>query len=146
MKHPLVKKLEEKLLPEFEKVAEKIRQKIPNIMVTVNGYTVGSATQYQGYGFCIDCTLTDASNDETDNVALTVNLGHLTTTPKIDAGVGWGHPSGESEACFRDWGGLFPSESSMKVSDESLEDLYKDLPRLYEALFKALKRRKPADE
>ncbi len=146
MKHPLVKELEEKLLPEFEKVAEKINKTFSNISARAYGYSVGSLTQYQGHGFCIDCIFADASNDETDNVALTVNLGHLTTVPKIDADVGWGHPSGYGEATFREHIGLFPSESSTKVSNEVLEDLFKSLPRLYESLFKALERRKPPDE
>ena len=140
----LVKKLEERLLPEFEKIAEKIRQEIPNVRVDVYSDTVGSLTQYQGYGFWIDCLFT-ADYGETDNVGLDVSLGYLTTIPRICAGVGWGYPSGESEASFRDWGGSFPNDG-MIVSDEILEELYKDLPRLYEVLFEALKRRKPADE
>lgn len=145
MKHPLVKKLEEKLLPEFEEVAEKIRRETVNINVSVDGYSVGAATQYQGYGFCIDCILTDASSNESDNVALCVSLGHLTTIPKIDADVSWGYPSGYIEASFLNSWSSFPSENSTKVSNEILEDLYKTLPRLYEALFEALERRKPAD-
>lgn len=123
----------------------KIREEIPNVMVNVYSASVGSLTQYQGWGFYIDCALTDAFYDETDNVGLDVGLGHLTTIPKISAGVGWGHPSGENETQFRNWGGVFPDEGIV-FSDEVLEDLYKDLPRLYEALFEALKRRKPADE
>lgn len=135
----LVAKLEEKLLPEFRKIADRINQTIPNVMASAYGSSVGSLTQFQGYSFGIDCILTDASDDETDNVALDVCLGYLTTTPRICAGVGWG------EASFREWSGRFPDEGII-VSDEVLEDLYKDLPRLYEALFKALKRRKPGDE
>jgi len=134
--NPLVKKLEERLLPEFEEVAEKIRLEIPNVRVDVYSDTVGSLTQYQGYSFWIDCLFT-ADYGEPDNIALDVSLGYLTTSPRICAGAG--------EASFRDWSGSFPNEGIM-VSDEVLEDLYKDLPRLYEALFQALKRRKPADE
>ena len=44
--HPLVKKLEEKLLPEFEKVAEKIRKEIPNVSVRVYASESGSATEF----------------------------------------------------------------------------------------------------
>jgi hypothetical protein len=72
-----------------------------------------------------------------DYVALGVNL-HLETVPEIIAEVFWGEPSGCVEATF--------SDKLMKVSDDVLEDLYKDLPRLYGALFGALKRRKPPDE
>ncbi|MEP6900799.1 MAG: hypothetical protein ABJA66_03555 [Actinomycetota bacterium] len=132
-------------MPEFEEIAEKIRQEIPNVIVTVSSDTIGSQTQFQGYDFWIECLFT-SDYEETDNVALTVGLGHLTTTPRIEAGVIWGYPSGKGEeASFRNWGGIFPNEGII-VSDEVLEDLYRDLPRLYEALFEALKRRKPIDE
>jgi hypothetical protein len=144
--NPLVTRLEEKLLPEFRKIAEKIRQEISNVRVSVYSTEIGSETQFQGHDFCIDCLFLGAfKEDETDNVALMVNLGYLKTIPRIDADVGWGYPSGKNEASFKNWGGIFPDEGII-VSDEILEDLYKDLPRLYEALFKALRRRKPSDE
>lgn len=143
--HPLVKKLEEKLLPDFRKIAERINNSFPNIIATVDSSSVGSLTEYQGHGFYIDCIIEDAFDDAPDNVCLDVGLSFLTTLPRIRAGVGWGHPSGTSEAEFKDWGGGFPTEG-MIVTEEILEELYNDLPRLYEALFKALERRKPADE
>jgi hypothetical protein len=144
--HPLVKKLEERHLPEFEEIAERIRREIPNVSVRVYSAEVGSLTQYQGHGFYIDCLFLGAFEDsEPDNVGLIVGLGYLTTSPRISADVGWGYPSGYNEASFRDWGGIFPNEGII-VSDKVLEDLYKDLPRLYEALFEALRRRKPPDE
>ena len=43
--HPLVKKLEEKLLPEFEKVAAKIREEIPN----VSGYIGSSSSGWMNF-------------------------------------------------------------------------------------------------
>ena len=149
-KHPLVEKLEKRLLPEFEEIAERIRQEIPNIGVTVYSLPCGSLTTWQGHDFHIDCLLmdivvmTDNPDDLPDNIALTVGLGHLTTVPKMFADVVWGYPSGSSEANFRDDGEIFPNEG-MIVTDELLEDLYADLPRLYEALFEALRRRKPKD-
>lgn len=143
--HPLVEKLEKRLLPEFEKIAEKIRREIPNASVRVYSSGVGSLTQYQGHGFYIDCILT-ADCGDTDNIGLEVSLSYLTTTPGICAYVCWGHPSGHSEIGFpENWTGRFPDEGVM-ASDAALEDLYKNLPRLYGALFRALKRRKPGDE
>ena len=142
--HPLVEKLEKRLSPEFEEIANKIRQKIPDVAVRVYSAEVGSATKFQGYSFYIDCMFT-ADYGETDNVGLDVGLGHLTSTPRIEAGVGWGYPSGQCETSFRNWGGLFPDQGII-VTNDVLEELYKDLPRLYEALFEALQRRKPDDE
>lgn len=138
----LVTKLEEKLLPEFKKIADRINQTIPNVKASAYGSSVGSLTDFQGYSFFIDCILTadilyDA-DEVADNVALSIGLRHLNTIPKIDADVCWGHPSGRIEAEF--------SDNLLEVSDEVLRDLYKFLPKLYAALFKALKRRKPSDE
>lgn len=150
MKHPLVEKLEKRLLPEFEEVAEKILQEILHIKVDVYSLPCGSLTTYQGHDFHIDCILMDIAtlmenpDDLPDNIALTVGLGHLTTIPKFYADVVWGYPSGSLEVRFKDDDGMFPDEG-MIVTDEILEELYQDLPRLYEALFEALRSRKPRD-
>lgn len=141
--HPLVEKLEKRLVPEFRKIADRINQTIPNVSAQIEAHEVGSLTPYQGYSFWISCVFTADLLVETDNVALGVSLCHLTTIPRISAGVGWGYPSGYSEA---DYGDGDSSNDWTIVSDDVLEDLYKNLPRLYGALFIALKRRKPADE
>jgi len=145
----LIAKLEEKLLPEFEKVKDRINQTIPNVIANVESHEVGSLTEYQGYSFCISCLfkadILYTADEVADNVALVVTLCYLTTTPEIFAYVCWGHPSGYSEADFPKYAEGY-SQKSLPVSDKVLEELYKDLPRLYGALFKALKRRKPGDE
>ena len=151
--NPLVKKLEARLLPEFEEVAEKIRATSPDVLVRVYPSSSGSLTEFQGYEFWIDCDFIKPLG-EFDNVTLGVAFCHITTIPRIHADVSWGLPSNYTEADFYDiypesessqWYGSF-TENGLIVTDEILEDLYKDLPRLYEALFEALKRRKPANE
>lgn len=136
-KHPLVVRLEETLLPEFRRIANQINQIFPNFEASVYSGSVGSLTQYQGYDFGIECLILDASDDEPDYIVLQVGLGYLTTNPRICADAG--------KASFKNWSGMFPNEG-IKVTDKILEDLYKDLPRLYEALFEALKSRKQGDE
>lgn len=144
--NPLVKKLEEKLLPEFQKIVYEINETIPNVIANVQSFETGSATDYQGYDFYISCIFTDnLLAEESDNIALGVELCNLTTTPRINADVCWGHPSGYVEANFPDYW-IGSSNDWLIVTDEVLEDLYKDLPRLYEALFEALERRKPGNE
>jgi hypothetical protein len=138
MKHPLVEKLEKRLLPKFEEVAERIGREIPNVSAKIESHSFGF-NKYLGHSFGISCLLIPVCG-ETDNVALTVSLSNLVATPKIDAGVGWGHPSGYIEADFP-----MASESSIEASEENLDKLYQDLPRLYESLFEALRRRKPHD-
>ncbi len=142
--NPLVAKLEGKLLPEFKKIADEINQTIPNVLAKAEFHSVGSE-EHLGHLIAISCLLTKNYFTEMDDVALCVNVSYLASTPKIDAYVCWGHPSGYIEAAFPDYvkGSL---NNSLIVSDEVLEDLYKNLPRLYEALFEALKRRKPDNE
>jgi hypothetical protein len=141
----LIATLKEKLLPEFKEITNQINRTIPNVSAKTYGSSSGSLTEYQGYSFFIDCIFTGDIMSETDNVCLTVELCHITTSPRISADVGWGHPSGYIEAEFYEWHGSF-TENGLKVSDKVLEDLYKILPQLYEALFEALKRRKPGNE
>lgn len=136
--HPLVKKLEEKLLPEFEEVAKQIKIRFPKIKTSISASPTGSLTQYQGYSFFIECSF-DELEDETDSVFLGVELGHLTAVPKIDASVDWGQPKGENEISFRNWSGIFPNDGII-VTDEVLEELFEDLPSYYEVLLKALEK------
>ncbi|HLM03100.1 MAG TPA: hypothetical protein VK400_18760 [Pyrinomonadaceae bacterium] len=135
--HPLVEKLEKRLLPEFEKIAEKIRREIPNVLANIESHSSGF-DEYSGHAINISCLLTKDYFTESDNVALCIGISTLVSTPKIDACVCWGHPSGYIEKEFAD--------NPLEASDEILENLYKDLPHLYEALFEALKRRKPGNE
>lgn len=142
--NPLIRKLEERILPEFERVAVKIREQFSEVSVSVESHSVGS-DEFLGHGYCISALLNNNLADETDLVDLCVSLSHLVTIPKIDACVCWGHPSGCVEAEFPDFV-EGSANNSLVVSDEALEDLYEDLPRLYEALFRALNRRKPGNE
>ena len=147
--HPIVKKLEEKLLPEFQEIVERINKTIPNVFANVQSYGVGSESEYQGYNFYISCLfkadILYEADEVADNLALVVSVFNLTTTPKINANVCWGHPSGYSEADFPEYAGD-SLNNSLIVSDEVLENLYRNLPRLYKALFRALRRRKPGNK
>lgn len=140
MLHPLVEKLEKRLLPEFEKVAAEIRQKIQNVTVRVESNSLGSEERL-AHGYCIDCLFTTDLDCKADNIALCVELSCLVSVPRIGADICWGSPSGYIEADF-----IENSPHSIEISDKVLEDLDKNLPRLYEALFEALRRRKPANE
>ena len=142
--HPLIAQIEEKLLPEFRKITERITQTIPNVSVRIESHSVGF-DEYLGHSLNISCLFTKDYPTEVDDVALCVNISHLVSTPKIDAYVCWGYPSAYLEAEFpvHNKGSL---NNSLTVTDEVLEDLYKKLPRLYSALFKALRRRKPNNE
>jgi hypothetical protein len=133
----LVSELEHELLPRFTDWANRLRAECPNVRANVFSHSVGSLTEYQGHGLGIDCLLTDTPDERPDNVALVVDVQHLTTVPLIDADVCWGHPSGHVEAEF--------SFDPQDASSEVLKNLYADLPRLYDALVAAAKRGKPSD-
>ena len=134
--NPVVENLERELLTPFKEFAENLSACFPQVKANVYSQSVGSRTEYQGHQIVIDCSLTDAPGDQPGNVALSVSLRHLTTNPQIDADVCWGHPSGHIEAEF--------SPEPLEVSDKVLNDLYTDLPRLYESLSEAIKRGRPS--
>jgi hypothetical protein len=135
----VVQELEKRLLPSLQKVAEEISKQFPRVKASVWSSPVGSLTDLQGHDLGIDCLITDAGPDETDSVALSVGVRKLTTTPLIDqAGVCWGASSGQVEA------ELYPDP--IEVTDESLQELEAQLPFLYDALKRAVKRGHPPDE
>ena len=140
----LIAKLEKRLLPEFQKIVDRINQTIPHISAKIESHSVGS-DKHLGHSINISCLFTKDYFTEVDDVALCVHVDHLVSTPKIFAYVCWGYPSAYLEAEFPKYieGS---ANNSLIITDEILEDFYKELPRLYGALFRALKRRKPGDE
>jgi hypothetical protein len=140
MKHPLVEKLEQRLLPEFEEVAERIRQEIPHVSVQVLSRSSG-LENYLRHWININCWLKGAYYLEDVDLDLEVGIEHLATKPRIDATVCWEQGYIEAEF-FSDWTKIVDLP---EASDEILAKLSQDLPRLYEALFEALRRRKPKD-
>jgi hypothetical protein len=134
----IIEEIEERLLPGLRKVAQQITEQFPRVKATVWSSPVGSETEFQGYDIGIDCLLTDAKLDQSDNIALVIGIRHLSTTPLIDADVCWGHPSGWVEA------ELFPDP--LEVTPEILQEVETRLPVLYEGLRRAVIRGHPPDE
>ena len=132
----VVETLEAKLFVPFENLAKRLRNQFPNVSAHAYSRPSGSP-EYDGQIICVDCVITDALS-EADNIALVIDLMHLNTQPKIIACVCWGHPSGYVEAeVSSDW---------LEVSDDVLENLYAELPRLSESLVQAVRKRKPNGE
>lgn len=125
----------------FHQVATNLSTKYPNVKARAYSSPTGSTTHYQGHDIVIDCLLTDAPDDQSDNVALSVGLCHLTTEPKINVDVCWGHPAGTIEAAFyENW---ISSNDWPMATKETIEKLYQDIPRLIDALEQAIKRGHP---
>ena len=138
-----VTKIESDILALFRRTADELSMKYPNVKARAYSSPTGSAPQYQGHDIGIDCLLTNAPITQSDNVALSVSLCHLTTQPKINAEVCWGHPSGVVEASFYEgWG---KSDDWPLATNETIDKLIQDLPRLIAALEQAVKRGRPPE-
>jgi hypothetical protein len=81
----------------FRELAAELARRHPEAIFQVLSCPVGSATVFQGHALCLECVWQGRSPDEPDNVALEITLCHLTTTPRINADVCWGHGPVEAE-------------------------------------------------
>ena len=138
--HPLVEQVKQLFLPDLERLASEMRQRFPALELNVLHYPVGPLTEYQGYDVGVECVFPQAAPHAADNVALTIGFCHLTSTPKVMAGVGWG--SGYSEAEFRE--GCYTNADWPEATPEILEALRLDFPRLIRAFQAAVERGAPA--
>jgi hypothetical protein len=129
----VVENLEQNLLAPFRELAQSLCQQHPNLKVNVYSRDAGAPNVNPIHIIVIDCLLTDAPPDRADNIALVVEVSHLNAEAQINADVCWGHPSGYIEAEF--------SSGPVDASNEVLNGLYADLPRLYESLREAIGRR-----
>jgi hypothetical protein len=122
-------------LPLLQEWRERLAHRFPNVALTVYDSEVGSLTTWQGHDWGIDCVL-ESPGSETDQIALSLELNHLDSTPMIvGADVCWGHPSGHLEAQLVD--------EPIPFSDDALERLVAALPTLVSALVTALERAQP---
>ncbi len=127
----VVAMLEAKLLPAFENLAQQITNDFPLVMARAD-----SRRSSDNAFICVHCILKNASFPENDNVSLCIHLTSLHTEPQITAHVVWGNSQVEAEFHY-DW---------LVVSDRVIRHLEKDLPRLYDALIEAVRRKEPLDE
>lgn len=137
-RHKLVRDLEQRFLPSLQNMAEEIAQDFSGVTAKVWSHSIGSQTDYQGHSIGIECSFAEANPVYVDNIALSINIRHLTTTPEIDsADVCWGHPSGYIEA------ELF--QAPVVVDEDELGKLEDGLQGLYSALRAAIVRGQPLD-
>ena len=138
--HLLIAQTEELFLPELQRLASEMRQLHPTLRFNVWHDPVGSLTDYQGYALGVECVFPKVAQNVSD-VALSVDLCHLTSTPKLMADMAWGHPSGHSEAAFREsWQS---SNEWPEATQEIVEELRKQFPKLVRAFQSAVERGAP---
>ncbi len=134
--------LEDRFLPVFRKMATEISAEFPKVHTNVWSYPVGALTDYNGHGLGVECSIPSnladpADPDQTEYVALMINLKHLSTKPEIETVlVSWG--SGQVETK------LIPEP--VEISEDNLVEIERSLPKLYDALKTAVARGRPAAE
>jgi hypothetical protein len=143
--HPLVEQLERSFMPRLKEVAAELERLCPGVQLRVWSSSVGSATAFQGHDLGVECSFPDRTGENApDNVALSLSLCHLTTTPRVMADVVWGHPSGFSEAALRD---SWRSNSEWpEATQEVLDELGGAFPGLVRAFEAAVARGVPLGE
>src|SRR5215813_9807995 len=139
--HPLINQIEELFLPEMQRLASDLQKQYPALQFKVWRGPVGSLTEYQGYALGVDCLFPKVPQNATNNVALCVDVCHLTSAPRLMAEVGWGQPSGQSEATFRD--DLRSNDDWPEATPEIIEELKETFPSLIEAFRSSVARGTP---
>ena len=129
-----IAEIETLLMPQLEEMAAQVRQQFTHVKTNAHSYDVGSRTNYHGHSFYVDCVIADAEPQDPDNVALVVETSYLTTAPRINADVCWGHGQVEAEVFAE----------SQPLTPEAFEQVLGELPRLYQALRVALSGRVPS--
>ena len=131
-----VQRIGDRVLPLLRSIADDIAREHPDVKVQVWDGPVGSLTELQGHDFGVECLFHDRAADETDTVALSINVAHLTTHPKLTSlDVCWGHPSGTLE--------IDVLADRIDLDDAALERILAELPRLASALRSAVVRGRP---
>ena len=129
--HPLVRQLENDLLPLFRAALPPLAAAAPRALASVFAFSSGTASAFQDYHFGISCLLADVPDDAPEEVALLVSVTGLESGARLSAQVVWGQPSGQVEM------------QSEALADE-LQALHAALPSLLASLQQAARRGAPA--
>jgi hypothetical protein len=131
-----VDRIGERVLPLLDAIAAELAREHPDVKVHVWSQPVGSLTELQGHDFGVECLFHDRPLDESDNVALTIDIAYLTTHPKLTGlDVCWGHPSGKLE--------LHILAEPIVLDDAAIDRIVAEIPRLASVLKSAVARGRP---
>ena len=129
--HPLVRQLENDLLPLFRAALPPLAAAAPRALASVFAFSSGTASAFQDYHFGISCLLEDIPDDAPEEVALLVSVTGLESDARLSAQVVWGQPSGRVEM-----------QAELQADD--LPALHAALPGLVDGLQQAASRGTPA--
>ena len=127
-----------RFMPLMEQNAVRLRKDYPDIDIRAWSSSTGGGTDYQGWDVGIECILPKGHPCEFDNIALTLGIKHITTAPTIcEAEVLWNTDRGG------EWCEASVIEQPVPFSEETLNRLQQNVPRLIEALKTGLDRKMP---
>lgn len=139
--NPLVERIEELFIPHLERLASQMRAQFPVLRFNVWHGPTGTLTDCQGYDVGLECLFPQADQDAPNTLALSVEVCHLTSIPRLMADVVWGHPSGKTEAAFKDnW---LKSGDWPEATTETIKEVQEAFPELIRAFESAVQRRVP---
>jgi hypothetical protein len=144
MADDVIESVESLFLPRLERLAEELRRRFPDASFVAYGGMVGSGMEDESYDVAIVCVFPDIPPTQPADISLHASVCDLTRTPRIMAGVVWGHPSGHAEAVFREGWRSSISEWP-EATPEVLQQLAEDLPRLIAAFEAAVERGRPSE-
>lgn len=128
--HPLVRQLENDLLPLFRAALPPLAAAAPRVLASVFAFSSGTASAFQDYHFGISCLLEDVPEDAPEEVALLVSVTGLDASARLSAKVVWGQPSS-----------LVETQAELLAAD--LPALHAALPGLLARLQQAASRGRP---
>ena len=131
----VVRELERRFLPALRRAEAEINAGFPGVRAEAWSQPHGQATDSPGYVIALSCYFPDAPADQPDEVTLELCVGGIGgPKPSLEADVIWGCP-GQVEL------DLFPG--SVAMSEDAVQRIEAELPRLVQVLQAAVRRGRP---
>jgi hypothetical protein len=127
--------MERRFLPALRAAQSEFSADFPDVRTTAWSQSCGEATDSPGQVIGLSCFFPQAPLDQPDEVSLTLSIGGVRGPgPTLDVDVCWSDPGGlEAD--------LFPK--TVPLSEEALQKVDAELPRLIEVLRTAVRRGRP---
>lgn len=123
----------------FQKLADELARRHPEARFSVQSLPSGAATAFQGHMLYVQCFWPGRGPDDADGVLLEIELCHLTTTPRVNAGVCWDHGPVEAEFA-KEWSS---SDDWPEAIPANLERLTARVPELMDEFRRVVARGYP---
>ena len=129
----LAEELKQRFFASLENEVRQLTERFPHIHPKATSFFGRTQTQV----LALECRFLEAPDAEPDLLALCITGEKLGTTPRIQADISWGDPSGFVEEEVFD--------SPAELNRESLLTIEENLPQLYTRLEELIRRGKPTN-